>query len=76
MIIEDAKLVCESCGTVADDSPDLVTDLQYGLDNGRHVVHGHRVGAESGYARNADFRDGNRQTTSLEYTNMLGELPN
>ena len=73
LIIEDAKLVCESCGTVADDSPDLVTDLQYGLDNGRHVVHGHHVGADSGYVLNADMYGGNRQMSSLEQTNVAGK---
>ena len=76
LTIEDNKLVCESCGTVADDSPDLVTDLQYGVSSatGQHVVHGHHVAAESAYVRNADMLDRNRQTTSLESTNMIGQF--
>ncbi|KAL9130306.1 MAG: hypothetical protein Q9217_001481 [Psora testacea] len=75
LIIEDSKLVCESCGTVADDAPDLVTDLQYGVSNvtGQHVVHGHHVAAEAAYVRSADLFDRNRQITSLEMTNMAGK---
>ena len=75
LIIEDSKLVCESCGTVADDSPDLVTDLQYGVSagTGQHVIHGHHVAAEGAYVRNAEMVTHNRQTTSLETTNMIGQ---
>ncbi|KAL9102362.1 MAG: hypothetical protein Q9163_002484 [Psora crenata] len=75
LIIEDNKLVCESCGTVADDSPALVTDLQYGVSNatGQHVVHGHHVAAEAAYVRNADLFDRNRQISSLEITNLAGK---
>ena len=75
LIIEDAKLVCESCGTVADDSPDLVTDVQYGVSNvtGQHVVHGRNVAVEASYVRNADLFDHNRQITSLEITNLAGQ---
>ncbi|KAG8525763.1 uncharacterized protein KY384_000523 [Bacidia gigantensis] len=73
LTVEDGKLVCESCGTVADDSPDLVTDLQYGLEGGRAVVHGHHVGVDSGQVRGEDVAGINRQMSGLEQTNATGE---
>lgn len=48
LIHEDGKLICEGCGTVADDSTELVTDLQFGLEGGRAVLHGRHVAADAG----------------------------
>ena len=53
----------------------MVTDVQYGLSNtGRHVVHGHHVGADQAYNRNGMLYDRNKQTNSEEVTNLAGKL--
>lgn len=74
LIIEDNKLVCEACGVVADDAPDLVTDLQYGVSSstGQHVVHGHHVGADAAYAHGSTMSKQNRQMSTMEQTHMNG----
>ena len=45
--VEDGKLLCKACGTVADDSSDFVTDVTFGEgQGGRAVLHGKNVGTE------------------------------
>ena len=74
IVNEDDKLICESCGTVISEYS-MVTDVQYGVtSNGRNVVHGHHVGADQAYNRNAMLFDRNRQTNSEENTNLAGRI--
>ena len=46
--------MCESCGTVAEDSVDLVTDVSFGLEGGRAVLHGQHVAADASHARGGE----------------------
>ena len=50
LILEDHKLVCTTCGTVALENENLVTDLQFDESTGRAVLQGHRVAADSAHA--------------------------
>lgn len=62
------------CGCVLKEHH-LVTDVQFGLASaGNHVVHGHYVGDDQAYSRNAHQYDRNRALNSMEITILTGEL--
>ena len=73
VINEDSKLLCNTCGTVLQDF-NMVTEVSYGIaSGGQHVVHGHHVGADQAYARNADAMGRSRVMDSRELTASLGK---
>ena len=52
---EDSKLICQTCGTVAVDNLELVTDVTFGQEaSGRAVLHGRHVAADATHAKGTD----------------------
>ena len=70
LVVEDSKLICESCGTVAEDRPNLVNDLMFVLEAGRHIRLGTQGGADASHGRLA--MGGREQNNSFDNTIKQG----
>lgn len=73
-IEEDGKTICSECGAVISELT-MVSEVNYGISGGSHVVHGVHVGANQAHAAGADVLDRHRGMSSREVTLANGNLP-